>query len=357
MTRSAAAFLALLILPGIAQAQEQQRPATHEVVDGETLWNLAQRYYQNPYLWPRIYEANRGVVEDPHWIYPGETLVIPDVMSTVVDVAVVTPAEPDPGAQPRPALPPVVDAGPARGERTVFWPEGTRGGFVASEARQNLPVVARDVFYSAPWLVPEGTVAPSLGSLGALVGAEEERRRTYFTYDRVQVLSDASLPVGTSLQTYRIVGGIEGVGEIAVPTGVVTVSEPATGGVVALVVDEFDRMTPGDLVRPLPRYGVSAGVQPSDVASGPAATVVGFSQEGIQGIYDIAFLDRGSNAGVAVGDEYVLLWREEPGWPPTVEGRLQVVGVEPSHASARIVGLKNPVFESGLTVVLSRKMP
>ncbi|MBW3535498.1 MAG: LysM peptidoglycan-binding domain-containing protein [Gemmatimonadetes bacterium] len=353
MTRSAAALLALLILPGIAQSQEQQRPATHEVVDGETLWNLAQRYYQNPYLWPRIYEANRGVVEDPHWIYPGETLVIPDVTTTVVDVAVVAPGQPAPGPRP---LPPV-DPGPAADERTVFWPR-ERGGFIAAEARENLPVVARDVFYSAPWLVPPGATPPSIGSLGALVGAEEERRRTYFTYDRVQVLSDAALRTGTSLQVFRIVDEIEGVGQIAVPTGVVTVSEQASGvGVVALVVDEFDRMTPGDLVRPLPEYGIRPGVQPSDVAAGPAATVVGFAQPGIQGIYDIAFLDRGANAGVSVGDEYVLMWREDPDWPPTVEGRLQVVSVEPGNASARIMGLNNPVFESGLTVVLSRKMP
>lgn len=353
MTRSAAAFLALFILPGIAHAQEQQRPATHAVVDGETLWILAQRYYQNPYLWPRIYEANRGVVEDPHWIYPGESLVIPDVMATVQEVAVIAPG------QPVPPDGPVMAATPAPAdERTVFWGEDPQARFVASDVRESMPVVARDVFYSSPWLVPEGTAATSLGTLGELIGGEEERRRTYFTYDRVKILTDASLPVGTALQSYRIEESIDGVGSVAFPTGVLTVSQQADGGVVALVVNEFARVTPGDLLRPLPEYRITAGVQPTDVAAGPEATIVGFGhQDAIHGLFDTAFLDRGGAAGVAVGDEYVLLSREEPGWPATVEGRLQVVAVEPTHASARIVGLRNPVFESGLRVVLSRKMP
>lgn len=361
MKRLATAFLAVLILPGLVRAQERERPATHEVVRGETLWILAQRYYQNPYLWPRIYEANRGVVEDPHWIYPGENLVIPDVTVTVQDVAVVTPGDPAPeAAPPVREAPPVRPVAPAArpDDRTVFYRRDAGQRFVAADVQSMTPVVAREVFYSARFLVPEGQQPESLGSVGDLVGAEEERRRTYFTYDRVQILTDAPLTPGTALQSYRIAGTIEGVGAVAVPTGVLSVSEDAVGGVVALVVDEFDRLTPGDLVRPLPDYRIAPGVEPRRVATGPAATIVGFGEDrAVQGLYDIAFLDQGGAAGVAVGDEYVLLWTQEEGWPATVEGRLQVVAVEPTHASARIVGLRNPVFEPGLQVVLTRKMP
>ena len=47
---SAAAVLAMIVLPSVAQAQT---PQTHRVVAGETLWSLAQRYYTDPYRWPR----------------------------------------------------------------------------------------------------------------------------------------------------------------------------------------------------------------------------------------------------------------------------------------------------------------
>ncbi len=48
---------------------------THEIRAGDTLWALAQQYYNNPYLWPQLWEANTWIT-DAHWIYPGDVLLI-----------------------------------------------------------------------------------------------------------------------------------------------------------------------------------------------------------------------------------------------------------------------------------------
>ena len=50
---------------------------TYVVERGDTLWAIAERFYGNGNLWPKIHEANRGLIEDPDIIQPGWTLVIP----------------------------------------------------------------------------------------------------------------------------------------------------------------------------------------------------------------------------------------------------------------------------------------
>lgn len=49
----------------------------HEVKKGETLSKIAERYYGDPMLYPKIFEANRDLLDDPDRIYPGQRLLIP----------------------------------------------------------------------------------------------------------------------------------------------------------------------------------------------------------------------------------------------------------------------------------------
>ncbi len=52
--------------------------AKYEVRSGDTLWGIAERFYGDPYCWIFIWESNRDRVRNPHWIYPGQELIIPE---------------------------------------------------------------------------------------------------------------------------------------------------------------------------------------------------------------------------------------------------------------------------------------
>lgn len=49
----------------------------HDVVSGDTLSKIAKKYYGDPSLYTKIFEANRDVLKNPDLIKVGQKLRIP----------------------------------------------------------------------------------------------------------------------------------------------------------------------------------------------------------------------------------------------------------------------------------------
>lgn len=337
MVRSAAMLVAALILPGIALAQQAQ--GNHTVVDGDTLWDLAQRYYDDPFDWRRIWEANRAGIADPNLIAPGQMLVIPGTQpgAEVTDVVIVAPEPID-----RADIPTIFVR-----DRSVV-----RGGVVSLGSLEYL-AVSRDLVFSAPWLTylendPEHT--------GVLEGSASGNNRgnTVRSYERVRVAMERPARVGEQLQIFTVDQEIKDVGRVVHPTGLITVSSVVDGGIIGVIIKEYGRIQPGDFVRPVPAYDLSTGEYADPVSGGSVAMLMGFaSRATVLNIGQIAFLDLGIDDGIAIGDEFTLYNSADT---DAVEGVLQVVGLTDETSAARVVAMRDAVFEKGVVVRLTKKM-
>lgn len=75
-----AAALLALSLPGTTLHAQTARikadsPDRYTVQKGDTLWSIANRFLENPWRWPQIWQQNQDI-ENPHLIYPGDVLVL-----------------------------------------------------------------------------------------------------------------------------------------------------------------------------------------------------------------------------------------------------------------------------------------
>jgi LysM repeat protein len=328
----AAACAALLAAPAASQQAEPQQ--VHVVRPGETLWDIARAYLSDPFLWPEIFRLNADVVRDPALIYPDDRLVIPGTRRAADEPAFAGPAgHPDGGIVVAPAP-----------ERTAVFPgDFYRSAFVARA--HEVPVVGRfvePVFQS----VVEQRMPPQVN-----------------LYDRVFVRVDAGgVGVGDRLHFLREGREIRGVGRVWRPTGTGTVAALDDGTATVVVVGMFDRVEPGDVVVPVERFPLVAGVLPLRVESDLQARILGFQETNpLQRTESILFLDAGRASGIAVGDEfeaYVPPERRSWGTRPEVPvARMQVVRVTEGTASVRVTDLEQPRIAVGLPVRRIARMP
>lgn len=396
---SCVALLAVAFAASGSSAQEPDslqipgQPDVHVVVEGETLWDLAGRYLGDPFLWPDIYRLNTLVVEDPHWIFPGEELRLAgpadaagqlvvigqpvegqpgvDVTPQVEQVVLPPGQQQDAGAEdilmPDALLPPGAPPPPPPTERalTVFAPEGYQGGSIRSlrDAGYWYRPIRLGEFYAAGFLTEEQDLpwGKVLRAVGKPTLRNLSATSTTLIYGEVAIEapSGATYQVGDSLLMAVMPRSVSGWGEVVLPTGIAVVTQTTGENSRAAIVQQFFRVGDGQVAIPLEPFVNPGDVIPVPVQNGLTGSII--TPRDVHPLVqqqNIMFIDRGRSDGVALGDVFMILRpSEREGIQPDILGYMQIVHTRERSASGIVLFIEDLGIGSGSPVVLVRKMP
>lgn len=388
--RSKAWLLAVGLMVGGQTLQAQQTtqmPEVHIVSEGETLWGIAEQYFGDPFLWPEIYRLNTMVVEDPHWIFPGEELRLAGMPMTqpVEQPQVEPPAQdpenvqqpvqqPPPGQTPPPEqqpidVPPPPPAMPAPPPTdvspTVFSPTAPIE-VVAQTTMGAVNVhkpVRRGEFYSAGFLteleeLPFGLLKRSVGQV-EMDRLPDASSTLIFGEIEIEAPEGASYAVDDALLIVRRGDKVKNWGHIIVPTGIAVVISATQDGTFARVMAQYYPITNGQELLPLEPF-----VDPGSVVPVPPNTMLEGTmirtRDGnvLPTQQNIVLLDVGRSDGVDLGDIFVMLKKTPEGVAPTDTVALVQIVHRREHSSSGILGFIRSIgVEPGAVVRLYRKMP
>jgi len=378
-----------------APAAISQVPATHTVSPGETLWSISQMYFADPLLWPEIYRLNTNVVEDPHWIYPGEVLVLAPVVGVAQGPDTVVAVPPDTTVAAADTVPAVggdtiaavPDTMPADTSQLLVEPPPpgpvTESGETMFDRRRTTTQRVQDVlrayshqpyrplrsgeFYAAGFLtenerLPWGTVV-GVTTPPAIYRLSD--RSTAMTFDEVSIKppSRASYHVGDSLLIARIDRAIQfgDWGEVVVPLGIARVTAVEEEQVLARVILQFGRIRDGHLSLPLEPFKNPGEVRPTPIEHGLQGRLLASRDaRPIAGPQQFFFVDKGRSEGVVPGDVFEV-YRPATGdlGSPSEEVRavLMIVHTREHSSTGLVLQIMHPGLDPRLPVRLIKKMP
>jgi hypothetical protein len=309
---------AMVIFPVYLFAQEATETVEHEagfyytVKKGDTLWDLSTQFSDNPWLWPNLWGEN-SQISNPHWIYPGERIRLFHLKG--VDTFIKKNVEENQPKEPEPT------------KETLYYYYSPINsiGFIREQA-----------------ITPKGTIF-KVKDDKKLIGVGD------LVYIRPNV--DNSLQPGTKYTVYRTLKPIVDkktkalIGTQHYLTGVIVITKKEPGFVLARVVKSFRTIAVNDLLMPYKKRSPRVALTQSKNGLN-GKIIVSEEREKNIGDHTVAFIDKGDQDGVEIGQSYSIYYQEKGKLDkkskgkvpltPIIHGSLLVLHTEPTTSTVLI---------------------
>ena len=327
-----------------AEAKSAPSPESstrYTIKQGDTLWDISNTFFKDPFLWPFIWKAN-PYITNPDLIYPGNKLAIPSLAP--IERAMQAPAAAETGEE---------GIGALQQKRTEAAREKPGEEEAVTTGKLILPEEAASPIIDKYAMLNAGYVGDDESKDVIVGGAEPKRNFSYDDIVYVNIRSKEDVNIGDKYIMFNRLNKVKHpvtgreYGRLIKILGILRITAKDSPGMyTARITLSFDVSGKGTMLMPYQ--------EPTPIYDTPQKTkdIAGYILEvmdgrTINGQHDIVYLDKGSADGVEPGDRFVVYTGpEEAALPRKLVGETQVILVK-EHTSTAVVRKSTNVLIKG----------
>lgn len=334
-------------------------PEVYVVKEGDTLWDIAEKFFGDPFTWPEIWKKNL-FIEDPHWIYPGQEITLELLLEKIAEPEI--PPE-KPLKQPEPLF---IETAPRTVvsetvERGIEAPAPEEDTDVISVLRNPQPAYRKESYMRTGFIskrseIPREKIVKIDGEIFIA---------TRYDIVYVEIGKNEGVREGDILAVLTVGDRVKhpdtdkDLGFVVRITGILEVLSIGDDHMRCMVTESFDPIAENDIVMPIrltnpPKF--DAWIRPKEIIRGTILAI----NESIHSIHinDILYIDIGSNDGVKPGDRFMVYSRDDDrndtGYRNPL-GEIQAVNVMAGETAVIVVSLKGEKINIGDRAELSAR--
>ena len=325
-------------------------PEEYVVKKGDTLWDISEKFLLDPFRWPNIWEKNK-YINNPHWIYPGQTLTLSPSEKPVVTPSLKPLEKPEPlfiQSAPRMSVaePEERSVSPA----PVLRPDT---GEIIHKLENPRPVYTKKSFMRTGFITRRSELPK-----GKVVRLEDEMNSAT-KYDMIYIDEGTKEGVkeGDIFSVLTVGDRVKhpdngkNLGVVVRVKGLLTVVSVGDEQSRCRITENFDPIAKNDLVMPVRLHSgpmFDAWVKPEVAIEG---TILAINEPMFSiHIDDILYIDKGSEDGVLPGDRFVIYARKDKqsstGYREPL-GELEAINVMSTETAVTVVSLKEKHVKIG----------
>ncbi len=318
----------------------------YTTVRGDTLWSIAKKELNDPFMWPAVWKENPDI-DNPRWIYPGQIIKIPLYLVQEIEK-----------------------------EEALLKPVAQTQEPSEEEVIEEIPETKEHPLVNENLIIASGYIAEAAPAVGAVCGCPPEQifsaetprvgqvddssygHTLFGDQDVIYVKVDRPVKVGDKFYIVKVSDPISHpitvakIGHVITISGIAEIVEIKSGDTMARITKCFGEIFQGDILDNY--YDIKVPMTTGSFRSPDINGMVlaAASPSIIQSTLDIVYIDKGCKDGIEIGDMFRTM---AVGHHVVPNGIIQVISCKDHTATAIVQQNSSPIMPGNIFTKIENK--